>query len=281
MQRLFILFFVLASFSFFANSQSHMPVIEDYHRFINSKTMVVLDEVLMSDFNMQIEEIMERSWFITPFEIISSSEFDKMKHDDEYSFLLTTIVTFDRDKTRARYNFLSLLMGEKDADIRTMPDLCSLPLSYLDVDDSSYSYKLEAFILFMQQHVKNALVDTRYFGEKGFSRYNRNRPSLNGKKLLLVKEDLAKEISTSKAIAAVYPYDFEIVSKEEITEAIARKDPDVVFLHKVGPEGTRNIARVYKLLVGAADSKLYYWNYVMIKHRSDDAFQLKDLKRIR
>ncbi|TCO04057.1 hypothetical protein [Natronoflexus pectinivorans] len=262
-------------------SQQHVPEVEDYERFLKSKTMVVLDDALMSFYNSRIQEVVERAWTITPYEFISSREFEEKKNDPNLSFLLTTIVTFDRDKTRARYNFLSLLMGQPNADVKTMPDLCSLPLSYLDVEEDSYLYKLEAFVLFMQSHVRNALEDSRFIGDRGFRRYNRERGSLEGKKLLLTKEDLAADISTRAAIAENYPYDFEIVTRDEIEAAIARQDPDVVFLHKVGPEGTRIRARVYKLLVGAADSKLYYWNYQMIKHRSDDAFQRRDLRRLR
>lgn len=272
---------VIACVALLASAQQHVPVLDDYQRFLKSKTYVVLDDALMSDYNMRIREIMARSWNITPYEIITSAEFEKIKNNPDHSFLLTTIVTFDKDKTKARYNFLSLLMGQPKADVRTMPDLCSLPLSYLRVEEESYHYKLEAFVLFMQNHVRNVLANEKLIGDKGFRQYNRERGSLAGKKLLLTKEDLARELQNPKTIAANYPYEFEIVTREEIADAIARQDPDVVFLHKVGPEGTRIRARVYKLLVGAADSKLYYWDYQMIKHATDDAFQMKDLKRLK
>lgn len=35
----------------------------------------------------------------------------------------------------------------------------------------------------------------------------------------------------------MYPHKVKVVGEEEIMEAIERQDPDVVFLHKVGPEG--------------------------------------------
>ncbi|GAO29988.1 hypothetical protein [Geofilum rubicundum] len=240
-----------------------------------------MDDALMSEYNMIIQEVMKRSWTITPYEIISSKEFDEVKDNPDLSFLMTTIVSFAKDKTKARYNFISLLMGEPKADVRTMPDLCSLPLSYTRVEEASYHYKLEAFVLFIQNHVKNVLENDKLIGERGFRHYNKDQGSLQGKKLLLTKEDLAKDLQTPQAVKAIYPYDFEIVSREDIADAIKRQDPDVVFLHKVGPEGTRIRARVYKLLVGAADSKLYYWDYGMIKHVSDDAFQEKDLKKLK
>ncbi len=269
---LLITFFVL-TLSFNSSAQKHIPVIEDYHNFTKSKTMIVMDGTLMSEFNSVIEEVVKRSWTITPFEVISAHEFEKVKHNPELSFLLTSTVTFHKDKTKARYRFLSLLMGEPKAEVRTMPDLCSLPLSYLQVEGESYYYKLEAFVLFIQNHVTNVLKNEKLIGEMGLKNYNKEKGAFADKILYLTKEDLSKDINI--------PYEFKIVTRQDVADAISRRDPKVVFLHKVGPEGTRVRARVYKLLVGAADSKLYYFNYNMIKHASDDAFQLKDLKRLK
>ncbi len=262
-------------------SKDHIPVIEDYYNFMQSKTMIVMDGAILSEFNSVIEEVVKRSWTITPFEIISSKEFEKLKHNPELSFLLTSNVTFRKDKTKARYRFLSLVMGEKDTELKKMPDLCSLPLSYISVEGESYFYKLEAFVLFIQNHVSNVLSNEKLIGDTGLKRYNKIKGALADKVLYLTKEDLAKDIRTESAIAAIYPYEFKIVTRDEIAEAIKVRDEKVVFLHKVGPEGTRVRARVYKLLVGAADSKLYYFDYKMIKHASDDAFQLKDLKKLK
>lgn len=277
--------FIVSFFSLvlFLNStaQKHIPVIEDYHNFMKSKTMIVMDGAVLSEFNTVIEEVVKRSWTITPFEVISSKEFERLKHNPELSFLLTSTVTFDKDKTKARYRFLSLLMGESNAEVKTMPDLCSLPLSYLQVEGESYYYKLEAFVLFIQNHVTNVLKNEKLIGEMGLKNYNKEKGALADKILYLTKEDLSKDISTEKIISAIYPYEFKIVTRQDVADAISRRDPKVVFLHKVGPEGTRIRARVYKLLVGAADSELYYFNYNMIKHASDDAFQLKDLKKLK
>ena len=138
-----LIFIAIACCAQYIAGQQHIPKIDDYRRFLKSKTMVVYDDVMMSDFNMKIKEAMERSWTITPFEFITSKEFEKVKHDPNLSFVLTTIATFDKDKVKARYNFLSLLMGQPDTKITNLPDLCSLPLSYAQVEEESYYYKLE------------------------------------------------------------------------------------------------------------------------------------------
>jgi hypothetical protein len=276
-----LLFVVMLVVSNLTLGQEHLPTLDDYNRFLKTKTMVVYDDALLSDFNEKIKEVMTRTWKITQVEFITTKEFEKIRDNPDLSFLMTTTVTFDRDKTKARYNFLSLLMGETKASVRTMPDLCSLPLSYLQVEDASYNYKLEAFVQFIQSHVKAVLENPDLIGEKGFKLYNKASGGLANKRLLLVKEELAPDIRDIKKIKAIYPYQVEIVTQEDIADAIERQDPEVVFLHKVGPEKTRIRARVYKLLVGAGDSKLYYWDYEMIENANDDAFQARDFKKLK
>ena len=258
-----------------------MPKIDDYRRFLKSKTMVVYDDALMSEFNMKIKEAMERSWTITPVEYITSKEFEKVKNDPNLSFVLTTLVTFDKDKVKARYDFLSLLMGQPDTKVKDLPDLCSLPLSYAQVEDETYYYKLEAFIQFLQSHVNAVLADPSLIGENGFKKYSEGAGRLADKTLYLIKKEVAPDIRDLNKIKAIYPHPVKFVTREDVEEAVAKKDNKVVFLHKVGPEGTRTRARVYKLIVGAGDSKLYYWDYEMINKASDDALQAKDLKKMK
>ncbi len=273
----FVLFFISA---FVLNAQEHLPTKADYDNFYDTKTMVVLDPNPMSDFNFKIKDLMKRDWHITDFDFITEQEFEDMKGNPAYSFLLTTVVTFDKDKTKARYNFLSLLMGKPDTEIRDMPDLCSIPLSYLRVEDDSYAYKLDAFLTFIQNHVKLMTEHPELIKANVFKYYNKNIKSLKDKTLYLVADDLEPAINTQKKIQKIYPYDVKIVSRDEVMEAIENKDPNVVFLHKVGPEGTRYKARCYKIVIGAADARLYYFDYHMITPKKRDYLLEKDLKKM-
>ncbi|NPA35645.1 MAG: hypothetical protein GXO47_02235 [Chlorobi bacterium] len=280
MRRIVFTSVLLINFLISAFTQEHLPTKADYDAFYNTLTLVVLDANPMSDFNFKIKEIMKKDWTLTDYEFISEKEFETKKDDPAYSFLLITTATFDKDKTKARYNFLSLLMGKEQTEVRDMPDLCSVPLSYYRVEDDSYSYKLDAFIRFIQNHVKLMTENPNLIKANVFKYYNKNIKSLKDKKLLLVADDLEPTINTQKKIQKIYPYDVQIVSREEVMNAIERKDPDVVFLHKVGPEGTRYKARCYKILMGAADANFYYFDYHMINSKNRDYLLAKDLKKM-
>ncbi|MCW3788574.1 hypothetical protein [Plebeiibacterium sediminum] len=260
------------------SAQKNIPSEKDYQDFFNTKTYVVLDDNPLSDFNFMIKKVMPRVWNITDYEIISHAEFDEKRRDPSYSFIVTSTVTFDKDKTKARYTFVSLLMGKDVYSITDMPDLCSIPLSYLRVEDDSYAYKMEGFIKFMQDHVKLVSQNPKIINANMFKYYNKNVQSLNNKKLLLVKEDLTTEVNTLSKIQSIYPYHVEIVTQEEVAKAIENKDPDVVYLHKVGPEGTKYKARCYKIVIGAADSQFYYFDWHMVTPKNRDGLLESDLK---
>ncbi len=274
----FIVNFVLLAIVGVAFAQEHIPEESDYKHFFNSKTFVVMDDNPMSDYNFMIKSVMPRVWNVTEYEFISHAEFDQKRRDPSYSFIVTSTVTFDKDKTKARYTFISLLMGKDVSSITEMPDLCSIPLSYVRVEDDSYAYKMEGFIRFIQEHVKLVSKNPSMIKPNMFKYYNKNVKSLNGKKLWLVKEDLTPEVNSIGKIKKIYPYDVEIVTQDQITKAIEDKDPDVVFLHKVGPEGTKYKARCYKIVIGAADSHFYYFDWHMVSPKKRDGLLEKDFK---
>ncbi len=280
MKRTFGLLVGLLLMSTAMSAREHLPTKEDYDAFFKSKTLVVMDPNPMSDFNFKIKEVMKHVWNVTEFEFITDQEFEEKKSDPSYSFLVSTIVTFDADKTKARYNFLSLLLGEADREVKELPDLCSIPLSYLRVEDDSYAYKMDAFIRFIQDHVNLMHKQPDLIKANVFKHYNKNVQSLKDKTLLLVKEDLPKTLNTQQKIQKYYPYDLKIVSQDEVMKAIESKDPNVVFMHKVGPEGTKYHARCYKILIGAGDSKFYYFDYHMVSKKNPDGLLESDLKKM-
>jgi hypothetical protein len=273
-----LLFTVIMGLPVFA--QEHIPTKAEYDAFFNTRTLVVMDENPMSDYNFMIKDVMNKVWKLTEFEFVTSKEFELKRRDPSYSFLLTTTATYDADKTKARYTFLSLLLGENQYNVGDLPDLCSIPLSYMRVEDDSYAYKMEAFIRFIQDHVTLMHQNPQYIKENPLKYYNKNVSSLANKTLYLVAEDLNTDVNTEAKIKKVYPYKFKLVTRDEVQQAIENKDPDVAFLHKVGPEGTKYKARCYKMVVGAGDSKFYYFDYHMIDPKNRDTLLSSDLKKM-
>lgn len=266
-----------------ASMAQSTPKAQDYANLDETRTLVVLDDNIMSDFNVKIEKVMEKEWKLTKFDFISSKEFDSKRVDPSYSFLTTTTVTYEKDKTKARYTYLSLLMGKEKTKVNTMPDLISIPLAYTSVEDQNYVYKMSAFLRFVQRHVNMVKENPsllKKFGESPLLYYNKNIKSLANKTLYLVKEELEKKLQSEEAVAAVYPHKFKFVTKAEVAAAIDNGEKDVVFLHKVGPEVAKYNTRCFKMLIGADDSEVYYFDYHNIDKKSPDRLLTSDLKKM-
>ncbi len=261
-------------------SQEQLPTANDYKQFHKSKTLVVIEGSPLSGYNFKIKELIKKNWHLTDYAFISYDEFKKKKSDSQYSFLITSTVTFNKDKTNARYHFLSLLLGGPAKDLASMTDLCSIPLSYLNIDEDRYLYKMASLIRFVQNHVDLVTKHPEIISENVLKYYNKNNVKIKGKTLYLLQEELQKEANSISKIRKVYPGKVKIVSKEEIEAAITNQNDDVVFLHKVGPEHTKHKARCIKTLIGADDGKFYYFDYHMVKKKQTDHFLLKDFKRI-
>lgn len=261
-------------------AQEQLPTADNYQQFYKSKTLVVIEGSPLSGYNFKIKEIIKKNWHLTNYAFISYDEFKKKKSDPQYSFLITSTVTFNKDKTNAKYHFLSLLLGGPAKNLASMTDLCSIPLSYLNVDEDRYLYKMASLICFMQNHVDLVTKHPKIISKNVLKYYNKNNVKIKGKTLYLLQEELEKDANSISKIRKVYPGKVKIVSKDEIEQAITNKNADVVFLHKVGPEQSKQKARCFKTLIGASDGKFYYFDYHMVKKKQTDHFLLKDFKHI-
>ena len=261
-------------------SQDYIPTAADIKQFPHTKTMMILEDNPMCEYNFMLREIVPGEWTATKYDFLEWKKFESQKRDKTLSFLLLNRVTFDKDKSNARYLFMSLLLGGTNKPLASMPDLCSIPLAYYGADEETYLYKTGIFLRFIQNHIKTITDNPSIASQNVFQYYNKNIQKLDGKTLYLIAEELAKDVNTEEKIKKVYDGAFKLVTKEEIQQAISDKNPDVVFLHKVGPGKNQPNARCYKILVGAADAQFYYFEYHKIDTKSPDGFLSSDFKKL-
>lgn len=263
-------------------AQNYIPNEADLNQFLNSKMYVVLESNPIAEYNFKIQESIKNEWTLTPYEFISVNDFETMFNDPSKSFLMMTQVVFENDQTKVRYNFLSIFLGNKEAKlIRQLHDIAAIPLSYTEVDEEFWVYKMDALVRFMQNHIINMRDNPKMIKKNILEYYNQNMGDIKQKTLYVIKEELAPNINTEEKLKKVYPYNVKFVTSEEVEKVIYDRDPNVVFLHKVGPQGTRLKARCYKMIVGAADANFYYFDYHWVeKGKNDDALLDKDFKKM-
>lgn len=280
MKKAIIICMVSAMFLNLAAQREYLPTEDDLKTFYATKTYIVLEDNPISDYNFEIKDAINNYWNLTSYEFLNFDEFEEKTHDALASFLYTAVVSFEKDKSQTRYIFLCLSLGGEYPSMDEMKDIVNIPLGYIGVDQDSYSYKLGTLVNFMQNHIKMITEKPEVISQNIYKEYNDNMADIQDKTLYLVADELENSISTEARIRAIYPYKFKLVSREDIKDAIMNKDENVVFLHKVGPEGKKLNARVYKILIGAGDSKFYYFDYHKVNPKNPDAFLESDLKKL-
>jgi hypothetical protein len=261
-------------------AQEYIPTRADLEAFYKTKTLVVREDNPISEYNLIIEEVIKNEWHVTDFDFISKKEFEELRMKPEYSFLIMMRTTFTNDNTEAVYKFLHVVLGGDYLLVNNMPTICSVPVSYDEVEEESYIYKMRTLLRFIQNHIENINAHPELISGNMYKHYNENIKDIKGKTLYLVQEELAPEVNSIAKIKKVYPYDFKIATREEIEQVIIDKDPNAVFLHKVGSEGTHLVARCYKIIIGAADANFYYFDYHMIDDKKPDGFLEQDFKKL-
>lgn len=265
---------------FSARAQAPFPNKDEIKQFTESKTCVVLEESQLSAYNAYIKEAVEKYWTITPYEFIQVKEFNVRRMKPQYSFIVLTQTSYERDKSGTLYNYINLLQGKSGSKLDEMPEICAIPLSCASEDDFEYGYKLGAILLFMQNHARMISEDPSLTGRKYLKYYNKFIPEVANKTILVKEEDLAPEISTIDKIKAIYHGKIEIVSENAIMKAVAEKTPNTVILHEVGPVSENSSGYCFVMLIGTDDSNMYYYNQHKIDKTKPNGLLSDDLRRL-
>lgn len=276
----FALWLLICSVVHLNAQREYLPTPEDLEHFHTTKTYVVLSDNPMAEYNFEIQDAVKKYWNITEYEFLNFKDFGAKSADKNASFLYMAAVNFEKDKSHTRYMFLCVSLGGDYQSIDDMKDVANLPLSYHGVDEDRYAYKLGTMVRFLQDHIRMITENPDMVSQNVYKHYNDNMADVRTKTLYLLEEELDKPVSSEARIRQVYPYDVKIVEPEEIKELIMAGDENAVFLHKVGPEGKKMNARVYKILIGAADGKFYYFDYHKVNLKKPDAFLESDFKKL-
>lgn len=260
--------------------QRPYPTVDHAALFRSSVTCVVLEENPFSFYNAEIKSAVEKYWKVTPLRFITEKEFNVMRTDPSFSFLVLTITNFSNDKSGSAYDFLNLLLGADVENLDELPEFCAIPLSFAGAPEEEYSYKLGLIVRFMQYHADMVIKNPTNAALRYLKFYNRNVPDIKNKTILVRPEDLAPEVNTDAKIRAHFPNRVRIVDEEEIMKAIEEKQKDVLIVHKVGPDGVKQTGTCMKMLLGTDDAIMYYYDSHLVDSRNANGLLISDFKRL-
>ncbi|MFO7790859.1 MAG: hypothetical protein R6V32_09825 [Bacteroidales bacterium] len=260
----------------FAQIRFPVPSKADIRDFEESKTYIVKEDMLISDYNLAIEEAVDNHWVSTDTEIISAEEFKDMRTDESASFVYKNPVYFDEDKTYTKYDYLFLSMGDKSGEQNKMRDLCAVPLAVKDTKQEEYVYKTGLILEFMQEHINVCKKHPELDKKDVVDFYSSREINLDEKELWLLKDEVEPKIRSRNDMKSVYPHDFRFVEEEDIKSAIEQGREDVLVLHLIKAGENRFC---FKLIVSTDNAGLYYYDYHKTRKRKPSLLLKRDIRK--
>lgn len=239
--------------------------------------VVIAGDNSMTD--LIFKNAVEESWNISPFEFCSYEEFDLIKTDTNYFFLMR-LDKKHRSENDPAMEFVCYLKGnEKAADnISAMPELIALPLfPENDGSDRIYSY-LPAYMNIIQNYLQKIVDGRAYPSKRGVIQpgvFEKNRNT----KVLLRKGDLVYR-PTMQEFERMFRGRAEEVNQEAIDLALADGTPNTLVSLVVAPSEIFGKAYCYKMVISADTHELLYWKRHRLTPKKGAGFLKADLKRI-
>lgn len=264
------------------NAQLRIAEDKDVQEFYKTKTMVVLNGDLLTDYDSVMEDAIKRFWKITPYQFIKPEEFKDYMNKKGHSFLVLTNITLKIRKNTLDFKLLNVLLAGKVKNINNMPDLGSVPILFKEIGDVGHTfYKLYSVVQFIQKNIEYLSKNPGQSTGKMVHYYNSQSKKLKDKELWLLDYELDEEINTVSKIQKVYPHKVKIVEEDELAEAIINQNKDIAFLFKVASikEEDGGAGRCIKLIM-TVDGDLLYIDQEPVNESKPDALLLRDLKKM-
>lgn len=240
--------------------------------------VVIAGDNSMTD--LIFKDAVEEGWNISPFEFCDYEEFDRIKTDTNYYFLMR-IDKMHREESDPSMEFVCFLKGNAKAtgdNISAMPELIALPLFPKDDgSDRIYSY-LPAYMNIIQNYIQK-IVDGRIYPSKKGSVYVSPTEKSRGTKVLFRKDDLAY-MPAMQEFEKMFRGKASQVTQDEIDRAMDNAEKSTIVSLVVAPSEISRRAFCYKMLITADSYELVYFRKDRLTPKKGPGFLKSDLRRI-
>lgn len=244
--------------------------------FTSKTTKVVLtgDEFL----DEALKESVASTWTVSPYEFCTNEEFQGIKTNDNFYFLMVVKGQFRRE-SEPGIDLLTLVKGGEGAEksISDMFEVVNFPLRPTEDPSGREFVLLPAFLKIIQEHT-TSLTDTEM---KAYSNIGaKDSKRLRIKRIFFWAEDFAPQVDeqTKRSL------DEDILIKDdedEVDEIFSEGTFNTVVSYVVAPSEPVNGSICYKMLIGSDNHELYYFKKHKITAKSGKGFLSSDIKSIK
>lgn len=242
--------------------------------FTQKVTKVVLNGNPFYDTSFK-DEVAAR-WRISPYEFCTLEEFEGLKGNDSYYFLILTQGQF-RKETAPGLQFISLVKGGQGADkgIGDMLEVVSLPFASAEYPSGRELIFLPAFLDIIQNHTLEAMEnDFNAYG--GLSNTAQKLGKAGNMDIVISEDDLnslvSEEMTDSEGMTITDEDDADSYMLDEVSGTLVS--------YVVAPSEPVKGSFCYKMLIDAQTHELYYYRKHKISPKAGAGFLPEDIERI-
>lgn len=245
--------------------------------FTQKITKVVLTGNMFYDGSLKSE--IAAKWHVSPFEFCTMQEYEALKGDDNYYFLLTVQGQF-RKESEPGLTFLSLVKGGKNASegIDEMLEIVSFPLASAE-DPSGREYVFLPAVLDIIQNYALDSMENDINAYTGLPNYTMNITKSGDMTIVFSEKNLSGEV-TPQVRNQCFDEKVLVLEEEEADEYMSPDKSSTLVSYVVAPTSGKAGSYCYKMLIEPQTNTLYYFRKHKITKKAGPGFLAEDIRRI-
>ena len=226
-----------------------------------------------------LESEVSSKWHVSPYEFCSLAEFEKMKSDDSYYFLLTTKGQFKKE-AEPGLTFLTLVKGGKNSEkgIDEMLEIVAFPYASAENPSGREISFLPAILDVIQNYALDSM-EKDINAYTGLPNYTMNITKSGNMRLVFADTDLSSEV-TPDVKSQLFDENVLVVEADDADEYLTKNNENLLISYVVAPTSAKVGSYCYKMLLDPRTNKLYYFRKHKISKKAGAGFLLEDVKRI-
>jgi hypothetical protein len=265
-----------------------IPLIAGAQAQVNTKKIKIADfpqkvtKIVLTGndfYDLALRDEIAAGWTLSPYEFCTVDEFNTLKHNDNYYFLITADGKFKKENEPG-LTFITLVKGGKGAShgIDKMLEIVSIPIASAENPSGREFVFMPAFIDIIQDYT-SAAMSKDINGYLGLGSNTESLMNAQNMEIVFAECDLASDVDR-----AFRDLNFDsdmIVDDEDNTDRMMESGrPETIVSYVVAPEDPMAGSYCYKMLIHPESHKLYYFRKHKISKKFGPGFLQEDILRI-
>ncbi len=245
--------------------------------FTEKVTKVVIKGSTFYDIALQ-NQVAAR-WRISPYEFCTLEEFEKLKTDDQYYFLIMVSGQFKKELSPG-VSFLTLVKGGEGAEkgISDMLEVVSVPFASVE-DPSGREFTFLPALLDIMQDYTLASIEKDYNGYGGLTVYAHNIAKSKGMNIVFSENDLYHTVNDFM-ISQKFDDKMTVTDEDGADKYMSENAEGTLVSYVVAPTDAVQGSNCYRMLIDAKTHELYYFRKHRIGKKNGAGFIPEDINRI-